>query len=88
MKHGRSVTASGKVTPTSLAGSEVMLTVQHKQGAKWIKVKTGFTTITSAGKYSWKYTPTKEGSYRLQCSIAKTEAHAAASTDWVAFKVK
>ena len=39
LKLGKRVTAKGTMTPTSLAGSKVTLTVQ-KKGAKWVNVKT------------------------------------------------
>ena len=76
------------MTPTSLAGSEVTLTVQKKTGSKWVKAKTALVTISSTGAYSWRYKPAKRGAYRVQAVIAKTAAHAAATTKWLAFKVK
>jgi hypothetical protein len=85
---GKSVTASGKVTPTSLAGSQVKLTAQLKKSGKWTAAKTGFATISAAGAYSWKYKPAKKGSYRLQATIAATAAHTAAASTWLAFTVK
>jgi hypothetical protein len=88
MKLGAGVTAKGTVTPTSLAGSKVGLTVQRKSGTKWVKVKTVTRTISSAGSYGWKYKPAKRGAYRVQAKIARTAAHAAAKTAWRPFKVK
>jgi hypothetical protein len=88
LKLGKSVTAKGAVTPTSLAGSKVTLTVQKKKGVKWVKAKTAFAVISPTGAYKWKYKPTKKGAYRMQAMIAKTAAHASAKTKWVAFKVK
>ncbi len=82
------MTAKGIVTPTSLAGSKVTLTAQLKKGTKWVKAKTASATITSTGAYSWKYKPAKKGAYRMKASIAKTATHAAATTKWLAFKVK
>ena len=37
MKLGRRVTAKGTVTPTSLTGSKVRLTVQKKRGANYAR---------------------------------------------------
>ena len=88
MKLGKRVTAKGKVTPTSLAGSKVTLTVQKKKGAKWVKVKSTARTISATGAYSWKYKPAKKGAYRMRATIAKTAAHTAATTKWRTFKVK
>ena len=82
------MTAKGAVTPTSLAGSKVTLTAQLKKGTKWVKAKTGSAPISSTGAYSWKYKPAKKGAYRVQAVIVKTATHAAATSKWLAFKVK
>jgi hypothetical protein len=87
MRLGRSVTATGKVTPTSLAGSKVKLTVQ-KRGARWVTLKSVARTISASGAYSWKYKPARRGAYRMRATIAKTAAHTAATTTWRSFKVK
>jgi hypothetical protein len=88
MKLGKRVTATGKVTPTSLAGSKVRLTVQKKRGARWVTVKSVARTISASGVYSWKYKPAKRGAYRMRATIAKTAARTAATTKWRTFKVK
>jgi hypothetical protein len=44
-KLGKSVIATGAVTPTSLAGSKVTLTAQLKKGSKWVKAKAASATI-------------------------------------------
>ena len=87
MRLGRSVTAKGKVTPSSLAGSKVKLTVQ-KRGARWVTLKSVARTISASGAYSWKYKPARRGAYRMRATIAKTAAHTAATTTWRSFKVK
>ena len=88
MKLGKSVTATGNVTPTSLAGSKVTLTVQLKEGAVWVKVKTASATIGPRGTYRWMSEPAKKGAYRMRAAIAKTEAYTAATTKWLTFMVK
>jgi len=88
IKLGKSVTAKGIVTPISLAGSKVTLTAQLKKGTKWVKAKIASALITSTGAYSWKYKPAKKGTYRMQSTIANTATNAAATTKWLAFKVK
>jgi len=88
LKLGRSVAATGRVTYTSLIAGRVTLAVQLKKGATWVKVKTVSATIIFTGTYSWKYKPAKKGAYRMQATIAKTTAHAAATTKWLRFKVK
>ena len=88
LRLGKSVTATGVVTPISLAGGKVTLSVQQKQGATWVKVKSVFANIGPAGTYIWKYAPAKKGAYRIQTAIARTEAHAAVTTKWLTFTVQ
>jgi hypothetical protein len=88
LKLGKRLTAKGSVTPASLAGSKVTLTVQRKRGGKWRKVKSVARTIGASGTYSCKYKPSKKGGYRVKVTIAKTAADTAATTKWLAFKVK
>ena len=88
LRHGKSLTASGVVTPRVLAGGKVTLTVQQKKGAKWVKAKTALCSISAHGAYSWKSTFAKKGAYRLQVTIAKRATHGAATTKWLSFKVK
>ncbi len=87
VKLGRNVTARGKVTPTSLAGSKVKITVQKRIGGKWRKVKSVMRTIRANGVfYYWKYLPPKSGTYRMRTTIAKTSTNASAATKWHRFK--
>jgi hypothetical protein len=88
VKLGKSVTAKGTVTPTSLEGSKIMLTAQQKKGSKWVKLKSAMCKIGAKGAYVWKYKPAKKGAYRLQATIAKTTMNTAATTKWLTFKVK
>ena len=85
---GKSVTARGTVTPTSLAGSKVKLTVQEKQAGKWVKVQSVARTIGATRAYSWKYKPAEKGSYRIEATIAETATHTAATTACRTFKVE
>ena len=88
MRLGKRVTAKGTVTPASLAGSKVKLTVQKRKGARWVTVKSVARTISLTGAYSWKYKPARRGAYHMRATIAKTAAHAAATTKWRTFRVK
>jgi len=83
---GKSVTAKGKVTPSSLAGSQVKITVQRKSGGKWMTVKSVMRKISASGTYIWKYVPAKSGTYRMRTTIAKTSTNASAATKWHGFK--
>jgi hypothetical protein len=88
LKLGKSLTAQGTVTPTSLAGGVVTLTVQREKGHKWVAVTSLTATIGANGAYTVSYTPDKEGNYRTQGTIAKTGTNTAAATTWRAFTVK
>ena len=88
LRLGRSLTASGRVTPSRYAGIKVKLTVQRKRGTKWVTLKPVTRTSSSTGAYSWKYKPGKRGNYRLQAAVAKTTKTAGAATKWRMFKVK
>jgi hypothetical protein len=88
MKVGKSVTATGRVSPTSLGISTVALTVQLKSGSKWIAAKATAVVVSPTGAYSWKYTPAKKGAFRMHATIGKTAAYTAAATKWFAFTAK
>ena len=87
LKLGKRLTSKGTVTPTSLAGSKVILAVQRRQNAKWHKVTRLTVTIAAGGTYSDTYKPAKTGSYRIKATIAKTATNTAAATKWLTFKV-
>jgi hypothetical protein len=87
-KPGRSLTARGSVTPTSLAGGKTALTVQRKKGTRWSRVTTAFTTISPSCAYRWRFRLSATGAYRVQASIGETDMHAAAATRWITFRVK
>jgi hypothetical protein len=88
IKLKKTVTAAGVVTPSSLVGSNVSLTVQRKSGAKWIKAKAGAAPIVGPGAYSWTYKPLKKGTYRMQAAIKATGDYAASTSKRVTFRVK
>jgi hypothetical protein len=85
---GKSLTAKGTVTPTSLAGGKVALTVQRLQSGTWRAVTSVAQAIGASGTYGWTYKPSKKGTYRIKATIAKTAAHTAATTTWLTLKVK
>jgi photosystem II stability/assembly factor-like uncharacterized protein len=88
VKLGQTVTATGAVAPQSLVGSRVVLSVQMKTGAAWVKVKTTTASSRPVGKYSWKYMPAAKGAYRMRAQLAATGASAAATSSWISFAVK
>jgi photosystem II stability/assembly factor-like uncharacterized protein len=88
LKLGRRVTAKGVVTPGSLVGAKVKLSLQKKRANQWITIKTARRTIGAGGAYHWMYRPAQRSYYRLRATIAKTATHTAAATTWRVFKVK
>ena len=89
VKVKKPITISGKVTPTSLAGRKVSVTIQKKSGAKWKPAKSASATISVAGAYSYKYKPAAKGTYRAKGAMAaKAGVNTAAATAWKTFKVK
>ncbi len=88
LKLGKRLTAKGTVSPASLSGNKVVLTLQRKQGSTWVKVTTLTRTINSSGVYSGNYKPAKRGSYRMEATVLKTAANTAVTTAWRTFKVK
>jgi hypothetical protein len=81
---GNKVTAKGTLTPSTYAVKALVLTAQRKKGTKWVNVKTKQLTIGATGKYSWKYKPSKAGSYREQAALANGDA----TTPWRTFKAQ
>jgi len=61
------------VPPTSHAGGKVRLYAELWKGGTWVRVKTGFATISFTGTCSWRYKPAKKGAYRVQAAIIKTD---------------
>ena len=88
LRLGRRVTAKGVVTPTSLAGDKVTLTVQRRRDGKWRTARAVTRTIGAAGAYSWTYQPAKTGAYRVRATMSRTATHTAAMTAWRSFRVR
>jgi hypothetical protein len=85
---GRSVKATGLLTPLTLAGEEVTLVTQRRKDGVWKPVKTASRATTDAGTYAWIYKPARRGAYRIRAKIAATAEHTAAQTVWVRFSVR
>jgi hypothetical protein len=85
---GRSIKATGLLSPLSLAGGEVKLSVQMKKSGVWRTVKRVWLVTGESGAYAWTYSPCRRGSYRARASIAATATQTAARTKRVPFSVK
>jgi hypothetical protein len=89
VKVNKLITISGKVTPISLAGRSVTITIQKKSGTKWKTLRTASAKISVAGAYSYKYKPTSKGTYHAKGALAaKAGVNKAASSLWKTFKVR
>ena len=91
IKLKKSVTARGSTSLSgggTLAGSQIVLTVQKQQAGAWAVVKTASVTISPMKTFSWKYKPAKKGSYCIQAAILATATNTAAETEWFPFRVK
>lgn len=88
LRLGRRVTAKGAVTPSSLAGSKVKLSLEKKRDHRWITVKIVWRVIAADGAYRWTFRPAEAGAYRLRVTIARAATHTAARTTWRTFWVK
>ena len=88
LKFRRKVTVKGKVTSANLSATKAKLTLQRKEGRKWVKVKIVSRTLTSTHAYSWKYKPTRKGTYRIRATVAMTATNKAGATKWRTFKVR
>ena len=88
LKLGRRFTVKGTVTPASLAGEEITLTLQRYRLGKWRKVAGTRRAVGAGGVYAWRYRPAAKGSYRVRAAIKKTLAHTAAVTSWKKLRVR
>jgi hypothetical protein len=84
----RRVRLVGLLSPPSLAGANVTVTVQLRRGGAWKPVKTAVRATTAAGAYAWSYLPPRKGAYRAKAAIAPAPANTAAESPWSAFRVK
>jgi hypothetical protein len=77
LKPGRSVVATGKMNPSApLAGEKVMFSLQRMTSKGWKVVQTGEATVSSAGTFAWKATPTKRGkTYEIYGTLPATAEH-------------
>jgi hypothetical protein len=85
---GSKVRLTGAVTPASLAGGTVRLSVKSRTNGEWTTARSAGVRTTAAGVYAWAYRASRRGRYLLQASIARTAAHSAARSPWVACTVR
>jgi hypothetical protein len=85
---GRSLKATGLLSPLSLAGEEVTLVTQRRKDGVWKAVRTVARTTGASGAYSWTYEPGRRGAYRIRAKIVASTEHTAAQTVWVRFSVR
>ena len=78
---GQSVTSKGIAKPELLAGEEIGVTVFRWHYVplmtKWVKVKAGTATVSATGTYTWEFSVTRRGSYKVTAEIGRTDNHKA-----------
>jgi hypothetical protein len=89
VKVKKPIKIQGKVTPVTLAGKSVIITIQMKSGAIWKPAKLGSATIAAVtGNYVYTYKPTKKGTYQVQASMIAASGVNPGASPWKTFKVK
>ncbi len=76
------------MTPTDLAGKDVLVKWQVKVGRRWADGRDHNATIGAAGTYSWTFTVKKRGLFRIHALMEATPDTAAVVTTWRRFTVK
>jgi hypothetical protein len=75
---GKSVKVTGTAGPAAwLKGAKVSSKVERKVATKWVKMKTGSTTVKATGAFTWSYKTAKKGAHRVTASIAKSSTYTA-----------
>jgi len=75
---GKSVKVTGTAGPAAwLKGAKVSFKVERKVATKWVKMKTGSTTVKATGAFTWSYKTAKKGAHRVTASIAKSSTYTA-----------
>ena len=85
---GKTIRATGVLSPASLAGTAVRLKVRAWRSGEWTTAKTAVVGTKAGGGYAWTYRPSRRGRYRIRAAIAATAAHSAAQSRTVAFTVR
>ncbi len=88
LRLGNRVTMSARLTPKLLAGSRVRFMVQRRNSGRWNSVLSRTLTTDTNGHRSTTYKPGHRGTYRVQVTIAKTNANTPAHSSWLTLLVK
>lgn len=87
IKVGRAVTARGKATSANLGATAAVLTLQHRIGIAWRKVRSLSCPLSVAATYGCTMTPAARGSYRIRATVAGTPTNLAGASPWRTFRV-
>ena len=88
LRRGAQVRVAGALTPRGLAGARVAITVQRRAGSSWARATSAAVTVAADGSFTWAWRPARQGSYRVRASIPAGVGHAAARSEWDAFRVR
>ena len=82
LKLGNSVRVNGTVKPADLGG-KVTIRVQKRINHRWVTRITAKRAISATGTYSWKFTPTTPGRFRVGATIPATATHIRVGTGFI-----
>jgi hypothetical protein len=88
LRLGARVTMRAHVTPSSLAGGHVTLTLERRRAGVWHITFARTRVIGADGRSSTSSRPGGRGTYRVRATIAQTAANTAAASRWLQFQVK
>jgi hypothetical protein len=88
LRRGAQVHVAGALTPLSLAGDRVAITVQRRAGSSWAQAAAAGVTAAADGSFSWAWRPPKHGSYRVRALVPAGDGHSTARSEWDSFRVR
>ena len=78
---GRTLTVRGTVAPADLGG-KVTIRVQKRVNHRWVNHVRVKRAISATGTYSWKWTPSHRGKYRVFVAVPATDTHRGIVVRW------
>jgi hypothetical protein len=85
--HGHSFTLSGYLTP-GVSGERILFKYQRPGSSKWYSVTVRTTTSGLNGKWSYRYTPSKKGTYHFKAWYDTTTTKYRSGSSTLTLKAK
>jgi hypothetical protein len=86
LRRGAQVHIAGALTPSSLAGVRVGITVQRRVGMSWTAAGSAAVTAATDRTFAWTWRPPRTGTYRVRAVVPATAGHTSATSGWDAFR--